>query len=314
MSFLIDWLEQYGLIAVFLNVLIEQAGAPLPAYPVMLIAGSFLDKGNYSFAQLILTIVFASLLSDLFWYEAGRRYGDRVLKMLCKISISPDTCVRQTEAIYTKWGAPSLLVAKFIPGFASIATALAGVVGTSRTRFIFFDGLGAALWGGSAVALGYLFRDAVKDVLEVLERLGRIGIVLIIFAFVTFLAYKWWQRIRLFKELRMARITVAELANMVAKGLNPVVLDVRSDESRKRTGFIPQSRAVHHDQLDKDLEGVPKDGEVIVYCACPNEASAARVAKMLMQRGFTRVRPLEGGLDGWKAGGYLLYESPHLSV
>lgn len=308
MSFLIDWLEKYGLAAVFLNVLIEQAGAPVPAYPVMLIAGSFLDKGNYSIYQLILVIVLASLISDLFWYEAGRRYGDRVLKMLCKISISPDTCVRQTESIYTKWGASSLLVAKFIPGFASIATALAGVVGTSRTRFILFDGIGAALWGGSAAGLGYLFRDAVKDILDVLERLGQIGIALIVLAFAAFLAYKWWQRMRLFKELRMARISVAELVEMVAKGLNPVVLDVRSDESRKRTGFIPQSRAVHHDQLDKDLEGVPKDGEVIVYCARPNEASAARVAKMLMQRGFTHVRPLEGGLDGWKAGGYLVHE------
>jgi membrane protein DedA with SNARE-associated domain/rhodanese-related sulfurtransferase len=306
MTFLITLIEDYGLVAVFLNVLTEQGGAPIPAYPVMLIAGSFLDKGHYSLYQLILVIVFASLIADMFWYEAGRRYGDRVLKTLCKISISPDSCVRQTESIYTKWGASSLLVAKFIPGFASIATALAGVVGTSRIRFIIFDGLGAALWGGSAVGLGYLFRDAVKDVLEVLEQLGRIGLVLIVLAFVAFLAVKWWQRTRLLKELRMARITVAELADMVAKGLNPVVLDVRSEASRKRTGYIPQSRPVHQEQIDKDLEGVPKDVEVIVYCACPNEASAARVAKLLIQRGFKRVRPLEGGLDGWKAGGNLI--------
>jgi membrane protein DedA with SNARE-associated domain/rhodanese-related sulfurtransferase len=306
MTFLIDLIERYGLVAVFLNVLTEQAGAPIPAYPLMLIAGSFIGNGNYSLAQLIAVIVAASLIADMCWYEAGRRYGDRVLKMLCKISLSPDSCVRQTESIYTKWGAPSLLVAKFIPGFASIATALAGVVGTPRGRFIFFDGLGAALWGGSAVGLGYLFRDAVKDIIEVLERLGKFGIAFIVLAFIAFLGLKWWQRVRLFRQLRMARITVAELANMVANGSAPVVLDVRSDESRKRTGFIPNSRAVRQDQLDEDLASVPKNGEVVVYCACPNEASAARVAKMLMQRGFTRVRPLEGGLDGWKAGGYLL--------
>lgn len=304
MGFLIDLIEMYGLIAVFLNVLIEQAGAPVPAYPMMLIAGAFLDKGNYSATQLLLAVVVASLIADLFWYEAGRRYGDRVLKMLCKISLSPDSCVRQTESIYTKWGAASLLVAKFIPGFASIATALAGVVGTSRTRFIIFDGIGAALWGGSAIGLGYLFRDAINDVLAVLERLGQIGIALAIVAFGLFLAMKWWQRVRLIKQLHMARITVTELAQLMKDGVVPVVLDVRSEESRQRTGFIPNSKLVHQTNPDDGLEGLPRDSEIIVYCTCPNEVSAARVAKMLMQRGFKQVRPLEGGLDAWIASGF----------
>jgi membrane protein DedA with SNARE-associated domain/rhodanese-related sulfurtransferase len=307
-GFLIDLIEQYGLVAVFLNVLIEQGGAPVPAYPMMLIAGALLDRANYQLHHLILAVVVASLIADMFWYEAGRRYGDRVLKILYKISLSPDSCVRQTESIYTKWGPASLLVAKFIPGFASIATALAGVVGTSRTRFIFFDGLGAAIWGGSAIGLGYLFRDAVNDVLAVLERLGQIGIALAVLAFAIFLATKWWQRARLFKQLRMARISVAELADMIKDGLSPVVLDVRSEESRKRTGYIPSSKAVQRDHIDDGLNDVLKsispETEIIVYCTCPNEVSAAKVAKMLMLRGFAHVRPLEGGLDAWVARGY----------
>jgi membrane protein DedA with SNARE-associated domain/rhodanese-related sulfurtransferase len=304
MGFLIDLIEVYGLIAVFLNVLIEQAGAPVPAYPIMLIAGAFLDRGHYNVQQLLLAVVVASLIADLFWYEAGRRYGDRVLKMLCKISLSPDSCVRQTESIYTRWGAASLLVAKFIPGFASIASALAGVVGTSRTRFVVFDSIGAALWGGSAIGLGYLFRDAINDVLAVLERLGQIGIVLAVLAFAMFLATKWWQRVRLIKQLHMARITASELAQLMEDGVAPVVLDVRSDESRQRTGFIPNSKPVQQTSPDDGLEGLPRDTEIIVYCTCPNEVSAARVAKMLMQRGFLQVRPLEGGLDAWIANGF----------
>jgi membrane protein DedA with SNARE-associated domain/rhodanese-related sulfurtransferase len=303
-GFLIDLIEQYGLVAVFLNVLIEQGGAPVPAYPMMLIAGALLERANYQLHHLILAVVVASLIADVFWYEAGRRYGDRVLKMLCKISLSPDSCVRQTESIYTKWGPASLLVAKFIPGFASIATALAGVVGTSRTRFIFFDGLGAAIWGGSAIGLGYLFRDAVNDVLAVLERLGQIGIALAVLAFAIFLATKWWQRVRLFKQLRMARISVSELADMIKDGLSPVVLDVRTEESRKRTGYIPSSKPVQRDHIDDGLEGISPETEIIVYCTCPNEVSAAKVAKMLMLRGFAHVRPLEGGLDAWVARGY----------
>jgi membrane protein DedA with SNARE-associated domain/rhodanese-related sulfurtransferase len=304
MGFLIDLIEQYGLVAVFLNVLIEQGGAPVPAYPMMLIAGALLDRANYQLHHLILAVVVASLIADLFWYEAGRRYGDRVLKMLCKISLSPDSCVRQTESIYTKWGPASLIVAKFIPGFASIATALAGVVGTSRTKFVFYDGLGAALWGGSAIGLGYLFRDAVNDVLAVLERLGQIGIALAVLAFAIFLATKWWQRARLFKQLRMARISVSELADMIKDGLSPVVLDVRSEESRRRTGYIPSSKSVQRDHIDDGLEGISPDTEIIVYCTCPNEVSAAKIAQMLMQRGFMHVRPLEGGLDAWVARGY----------
>ncbi|MDX2219196.1 MAG: DedA family protein/thiosulfate sulfurtransferase GlpE [Burkholderiales bacterium] len=304
MGFLIDLVQQYGLIAVFLNVLIEQAGAPVPAYPVMLIAGAFLDSGHYQPHHLILAIVAASLIADLCWYEAGRRYGDRVLKTICRISISPDSCVRQTESIYARWGASSLLVAKFIPGFASVATALAGVVGTSRTQFIIFDALGAALWGGSAIGLGYLFRDAVNDVLAVLERLGQIGVVFALIAFGLFLAMKWWQRSRLFKQLRMARISPEELAGLIQSGRTPVVLDVRSEESRRRTGYIPLSKPVNQETLDADLNGVDRDAEIVVYCTCPNEVSAARVAKLLMQRGFVRVRPLSGGLDAWVAEGF----------
>lgn len=306
MGFLIDLIEQYGLIAVFLNVLIEQGGAPVPAYPLMLIAGALLDKGNYQLNQLILAVVVASLIADLFWYETGRRYGDRVLRLLCRISISPDSCVRQTESIYARWGPASLLVAKFIPGFASIATALAGVVGTSRKRFLLFDAIGAALWGVSAIGIGYLFRDAVQDVLAVLERLGQIGIALAALAFVLFLAMKWWQRARLFKQLRMARISVSELAKLIDAGVAPIVLDVRSEESRKRTGFIPDSRLVHLENPDTGLDDLARDAEIVVYCNCPNEVSAARVATMLMQRGFVHVRPLEGGLDAWIAEGLSL--------
>lgn len=305
MGLLIELVENYGLIAVFLNVLIEQGGAPLPAYPLMLISGALLDKDHYQLQHLMLAIVAASLIADLCWYEAGRRYGERVLKTICRISISPDSCVRQTESIYARWGAASLLVAKFVPGFASVATALAGVVGTSRIKFIFFDALGAALWGGSAIGLGYLFRDAVNDVLAVLERLGQIGIAMALIAFGLFLAMKWWQRVRLFKQLRMARISPNELAEMIDAGLSPVVLDVRSQESRQRTGYIPSSKPIQQDKLDDSLMGIDRRAEIIVYCTCPNEVSAARIAKLLMQRGFLNVRPLEGGLDAWVANGFV---------
>jgi membrane protein DedA with SNARE-associated domain len=98
-----------------------------------------------------------------------------VLGRICRISLSPDACIRQTESVYGRWGARSLLVAKFVPGFASIASALAGVVGTPLRTFVLFDTLGALIWVGSAVFLGSLFSSTVQDLLDVLTALGKWG-------------------------------------------------------------------------------------------------------------------------------------------
>lgn len=303
MQQLISLIEQYGLAVVFFNVLVEQAGAPLPAYPTLIITGAFAVRGDYSVAALLATAVLASLVSDLIWYYAGKRYGYRVLKTLCRISLSPDTCVRQTESIYARWGPASLLIAKFIPGFASVATALGGVIGTRLIVFTVFDTLGAMLWAGAAILLGAIFHDAVGDIVDVLEGLGKWGLIVLIVFFALFILAKWWQRYRFYRELRMARISVRELQDLIERGQQPAILDVRSAVSQERDGRIPGALPVSDTSLDAQLTGVAANGEVIVYCACPNEASAARIAKLLMQRGFTRVRPLHGGIDAWIAAG-----------
>jgi membrane protein DedA with SNARE-associated domain/rhodanese-related sulfurtransferase len=305
MQFLIHLIEQFGLLLVFFNVLLEQLGLPLPAYPTLIVTGALVSRGDYSFSLLLITATVAALIADFSWYLIGRRYGRRVMSTLCRISLSPDTCVNQTESIYSRWGARSLLLAKFIPGFASVASALAGTVGTSRKTFLFFDAIGAALWVGLALFLGSLFSDAIDDLLDVLAELGKWGGLLIAAAFAAFIANKWWQRYRFFKELRMARVTVHELEQMLRDGQTPVVLDVRSALSQQ-DGRIPGAQLITLDDVDAFALHQPLDGEVIVYCACPNEASAARVAKLLKQRGYTRVRPLLGGMDAWVGAGYAI--------
>ena len=173
MQTLVTLLEQYGLAFVFLHVLTEQAGVPLPAYPTLIVAGALSARADYTAPELVAVAVAAAVIADLAWYFSGARLGRPVLRTLCRVSLSPDSCVRQTESIYLRWGAPSLLVAKFIPGFAAVATALAGTLGTRAWAFVIFDGLGALLWAGLAVALGVVFQHAVNDVLEVLEQLGK---------------------------------------------------------------------------------------------------------------------------------------------
>ncbi|HWU98121.1 MAG TPA: DedA family protein/thiosulfate sulfurtransferase GlpE [Oxalicibacterium sp.] len=304
MAFLLDLIEQYGLFFVFGNVLLEQLGAPIPAYPTLVITGALLERGEYSAPMLLLTGVIAALIADYAWYMAGRRYGGRVMAKLCRISLSPDSCVRQTEGVYMRYGPASLIVAKFIPGFASVASALAGAIGTRSGKFILFDTLGAVLWSGSAIFLGSLFSSAVSDLLDILASLGKWGVMLVALAFAVYLAKKWWQRYMFLKDLRMARITVSELDQLLKSGNPPTIIDVRTGVAQQG-GRIPGAMVM---SVDDDLSALvinpETNSEVIIYCACPNEASAARLAKKLMQRGYTRVRPLTGGIDAWLAAGY----------
>ena len=255
---------------------------------------------------MLLAAVAAALIADLAWYLAGARLGRPVLRTLCRVSLSPDSCVRQTESIYLRWGAPSLLVAKFIPGFAAVATALAGSIGTRLWVFLLFDGLGALLWAGLAVGLGVGFQNAVNEVIEVLEQLGKWGLVAIVGAFALIVMLKWWQRQRFYRQLRMARISVGELRVLLDQGKLPVILDVRSPLLQGQDGRIPGAIQIDARTFGETPPALPADGEVIVYCACPNEASAALIAKRLMQQGYSRVRPLQGGIDAWIAAGYAI--------
>lgn len=302
MTLLFELIAQYGVLFIFACVLVEQAGVPVPAYPVLLVAGSLAARGELSLPALLAAAVVACLLADALWYAAGRRFGTRVLRGLCKLSLSPDGCVRQTESIFTRFGAPSLVVAKFVPGFASVATAMAGSTGVNRVAFVGFDAVGAALWAGLGLALGWLFADAIEDVMRVLGDMGRWGLVFLGLALAAFVASKWWRRRQFHAQLRMDRISVDDLARMLADGEAPIVVDVRSTTGQG-DGRIPGAITFRQDAWPDDLKAPHDEAMVVVYCACPNEASAALVARQLMARGFKRVRPLQGGIEAWRAAG-----------
>jgi rhodanese-related sulfurtransferase len=225
------------------------------------------------------------------------------VRAVCRVSISPDSCVRQTESLFARWGARSLMVAKFIPGFAAIATSLAGNMRLPIARFLLYDAIGAGLWAGVAIALGIVFRNAVTDILLVLEEMGRIGLVVVAAALALFIAFKVWQRQRLIREVRMARIDIDELTRLIDGGEAPAIIDVRDQPARLRDGSIPGALHLPLDAVDDVLPDLPRDRDVVVYCACPNEISAARVAKRLQRAGFKRVRPLLGGIDAWERAG-----------
>jgi membrane protein DedA with SNARE-associated domain/rhodanese-related sulfurtransferase len=298
-------ITQYGVLVVFANVLLEQIGLPIPAIPTLVVAGALAADGKLPTAELFVVALIACAIADGVWYAAGRIYGSRVMKTLCRMSLTPDSCVSDTQARFERWGVNALLVAKFVPGLAIIAPPLAGATRIPLPRFLWFNTLGGALWVGVGLGVGMLFKSQIEHALTQLGNAGSWVLAIVAACFALYIAYKWWERRRFFAALRMARIDVDELYRLMDGKPAPVVVDVRSATARSvEPRQIPGSLHVPLDALDRHVGHLPRDRDIVVYCTCPNEASAAQVAKLLMNQGFTRVRPLHGGLDAWIAAGY----------
>jgi membrane protein DedA with SNARE-associated domain/rhodanese-related sulfurtransferase len=313
MPLLLSLVEHYGLWLVFANVLAAQLGVPVPVYPTLIVMGAVTARGDVTATEAIGVATAASLIADVAWFFAGARHGHRVLRLMCRLSLSPDSCVRQTERIYERWGAPSLMVAKFVPGFGAVATSMAGLMRTPLWTFGLFDTLGALAWVGTAIALGRLLHDAIDDLMITLTRAGHWGLLALGIALVLYLALKAVRRHRLIRSLRMARVSVDELKDMLAQPQRPLIVDVRSESGLKQ-GRIPGALWIDRDAFDQSFQSLALGDrvgqDVIVYCACPSEASAAMVAKQLMRAGFKRVRPLLGGIDAWIEKGYEVEVGP----
>ncbi|HKO54336.1 MAG TPA: VTT domain-containing protein [Thermoanaerobaculia bacterium] len=250
-----------------LNVFLEQIGAPIPAVPTLIVAGALTRSGHVSVTAIVAWSIAASLVADWFWFLLGRRYGYRILRTLCRISLSPDSCVRDTEANFERWGMKSLLVAKFIPGFSTVAPPLAGAGGRSTVEFLIYDGLGAAIWAGAAVAIGRAFHRAIHVVLQRIEDLGGWALLFLGCLLALVIIFKWWQRRRFILLLRMSRITVDELKALFDAGESPVVLDVRTASAVKHDPRrIPTAIVADQEQIEERVRDLKPDAEIILYC------------------------------------------------
>lgn len=286
-------------------MLLHQLGAPLPAMPFLIWAGALAygDRGLLAPAFVLATL--AGTLGNLPWYWAGRRYGHRVLRLVCQVTLSPDSCVRRTEGAFERRGPAILVLARLLPGFETVAPPLAGALGLGTPTFLLYDVLGSALRAGAGLALGLAFHDEVEWLLERFSELGGYAMLALAALLAAYVAYRFAQRWLFLRSLRTARIEAHELSAMMGRGENPVVLDVRTRSHRLADGRqIPGAHAVDLDALESTLVAVPRDQEVVVYCACPNEATAAKVALQLRARGFQRVRPLSGGIEAWVSAGH----------
>jgi membrane protein DedA with SNARE-associated domain/rhodanese-related sulfurtransferase len=294
------FLIRYGAPIVFGTVLIEQLGLPLPAIPWLLAAGALCAVGQLNFAIAVLMALLACLVADGIWFYLGRYRGSQVLGLLCKISLEPDSCVRRTQNVFTKYGWRGIVIAKFVPGLSTIAPPLAGMSGMHAGRFLLVDSAGSVLYGGTFIALGFFFSSQLQQIGMAITKIGSSALCLIVGLAAAYIGYKYWQRRRLLDELRMTRISVDDLRKLMDAGQQVSILDMRSSvEFASEAGI----KGAIHLTLDDVREGryeIPRDREVVVYCSCPNEITAARVALLLRSHGFTNVRPLLGGIDAWR--------------
>ena len=300
LSQLSESLQRDAVWVVFLNVLAQQAGLPVPAVPTLLLAGSLaLSSGQW--AGMLAAAIVASVFADWLWYQAGRAFGYRVLAGLCRLSINPASCVNQTEARFVRWGLASLVVAKFIPGFSTVAPPIAGALRMQLPGFLLAAATGAALWAGLALGAGWLLRHEVRTAIGFLDQHAGSALLAAAVVFALWLGWKLWQKYRFRQLSALPHITPAELLAALAAPTPPLVLDLRGESMVAETGPIAGAVVAAHDRLLDAVGDWPKHHPIVTLCACPEDAGAIQAADRLRKAGFLSVRPLRGGYAAWQA-------------
>jgi len=306
---LIALMVDHAVAVVFVATFAARVGLPVPAAPVLVVAGGIAAMAEpvLLFAMVGAALV-ANVLGDAVWFYTGRVYGYHFMRLLCKISISPDSCVRRSESLITRWGGLSLVAAKFVPGVSVVAPPMAGALGMSSWRFLAFEILAALLWAGVFLALGWLFREQIQAVLDALANAGGVATAALVVVVAAMLARRWWRRRAFLRTTRMPRATIGELATLMTREPAPIVIDVRGEagiqvDPRRIPGALPiPLKALQQRRAELPFESGER--EIILYCNCPNEVSAALAAQALVARGFKRARPLAGGLEAWVEAGH----------
>jgi membrane protein DedA with SNARE-associated domain/rhodanese-related sulfurtransferase len=295
-------LEHYGVVILPALAVAEQIGVPLPAVPALLAVGALAAHGRISIPLVLGAISVAALATDFAWYELGRRRGARVLVRLCQLSLEPDSCLRRAESTFVRYGARSMLAAKFIPGLTTVMPPLAGVFAITRVRFALYDLAGVLLWAGTWLALGYFFSDAIVLITGKASALGRMLGLVIVTALAGYILVKYGRRRLFLRKLRTARVSPEALKRRLDAGEDVTIIDLRTVLDVTATPYaIPGSRWMATGAIDEHEVEFLRSRDVVLYCASPNDATSARVALQLKHKGISRVRPLEGGLAAWMA-------------
>lgn len=264
----IQFLIQHGYALLFGWVLLEQIGLPVPAIPLLLAVGALGGSGRMDLALALGLAIIAALVGDLFWYYLGRYRGSRVLKLLCRISLEPDSCVRRTENVFARHGAQSLLIAKFVPGLNTAAPPLAGIFRMPVARFMLFDGSGAFVWAATFTGLGYIFSDQLEQVAAYALRWGGWLVVVVVGSLASYILWKYVQRQRFLRRLRIARIPPQELMERLSNGDEVMIVDLRQPLDVEALPYvIPGALRMAVEELEHRHQEIPRDRDIVLYCS-----------------------------------------------
>jgi len=300
-------LHTYGYLLLFSWVLVEQFGIPLPATPILIAAGALSAQHELNFGVALVVVLAAALIADCAWFFIGRRYGHHVLRLLCKLSMEPTICVRRTQDSFGRRRQITLMTAKFIPGLATLAPPVAGQNGMGFGEFLFFDTVGATLWFATLLAVGRFFGDLLRKDPSLLYWVGRFSGALLVLAILGFIAIRLYRRRAFLKKLVQSRLEPEELKRLLDAGEPVYIVDLRHPLELLPDPFtLPGAMHVSPDALTARHQEIPRDRDVVLYCTCPSEATAAKTAMTLYKLGIERVRPLRGGFDEWKRLGFPL--------
>jgi membrane protein DedA with SNARE-associated domain len=263
---LIHVIERHGYVLLFCWALAEQGALPIPSAPLLVAVGTLIRTGSLHAGAAMACCLGGALAADIVWFHFGRTRGRRVLRFICRVSLEPDSCVRQTESAFRKHGLNTLLIAKFVPGLNAVAAPLAGDSGVGFTRFLVFDTAGIVMWSGAYMAAGYLFSDQVEGILAYAQRLGSGTFILLVGLFTAWIFWKFVQRRRFLKKLELARITPEELRVRMDAGEDLYIVDLRATVD-DNSPSIPGAIRLSTEDLTSSSKRIPRGREIILYCS-----------------------------------------------
>ncbi len=278
----------------FVNVLLQQLGLSVPAVPTLLLAGSLALSAGWV-AQLVAAALVASVLADCAWDLAGRGYGYRVLSGLCRLSLNPGSCVSRTESWFMRWGVLSVVFAKFVPGSATVGPPIAGAMGLPLARFLAAALLGALLWAGGAMWVGYEMRVEVRWLLEAIDHHAGTTVTALAGALTVWLAWKSLQRLRFQRTSDVLFIAAGDLLTEMDSVQPPLVLDLRGPARAAQEGPVPGAARASLDTVMQVAAGWPQHHRIVTFCACPQDATAVAAARLLTKHGYRDVRAIKAG-------------------
>ena len=260
-----DFLVRHGYAVLFGWVLLEQMGLPIPAAPLLIAAGALARAGKMNLTFAVALAFIAVILADLLWYSLGRYRGGRILKVLCRISLEPDSCVRRTENLFVRHGVHSLFVAKFVPGLNTAAPTLAGLFRMPVRRFMIFASLGAFFWVVTVTSLGLIFSEQLE---QIALRWGGWLVAVLAGSLAAYVLWKFIQRRRFLRRLRMARITPKELMDKLTAGETISIVDLRQPiDIEAFPQMIPGALRIAMEEIEDRHGEIPRDRDVVLYCS-----------------------------------------------